>query len=45
MIEDGHRVLYMGYIVAPTKVFIEDPCPFGQPIILTVAHADGPVTT
>ena len=30
--------IYGDYIKAPTKVLILDPCPFGQPIILTVAH-------
>ena len=39
-IKAGHRVLYRIYIKAPAKVLIWDPCPFGSPVILTVAHVE-----
>ena len=37
--KDGDRILFRECrecIMGPTQVCIEDPCPFGQPVILTV---------
>ena len=34
----GHRLLYGDYIIGPTEVPAQDPCPFGLPQILTVVH-------
>ena len=30
----------MKYTMDPTKLLIQDPCPLGQPEILTVAHIE-----
>ena len=39
MVEPYHGwLLHRDYIKAPTKFYIYDPCPVGQPRILTVAH-------
>ena len=37
-LEGGHGILYGDSIKAAAKVLIQDPCHFGQPRILTVAH-------
>ena len=36
--KDRHRILYGGFIKGRTEVLIQNLCPFGQPIILTVAY-------
>ena len=36
--KSGHRILCRDYIKAPIKVLIKDPCSFGQPRILAIAH-------
>ena len=35
--KDGHRILYRSHVKAHAKVLVQDPCPFGHPIVLTVA--------
>ena len=37
-VEGGHGVLYGGFTMGPTTVFLCDPCPWGLPVILTVAQ-------
>ena len=32
------RNRYRNHILASTKLLLQDPCPFGQPVILTVAY-------
>ena len=37
---DGHRLLCRDSTKAPTQLLLWDPCPFGVPVILTLAHPD-----
>ena len=36
--KNGHRIVYRDCSMGTTRVSIEDPRPFGLPVILTVAH-------
>ena len=39
--QDGHRILYRGSFVGPTRVLLRDPCFLGLTEMLTVAHVEG----
>ena len=38
----NHRGLHRDSIMVPTQVLIKDPCPFGYPVLLAVAHMAAP---
>ena len=38
--EDGHRIVRWDSTIAPFDVFMQDPCPFGLPETMTVAHEE-----
>ena len=37
---EGHGILCREYIMTPTRVLIQDPCPAGLPEISTGAHVE-----
>ena len=38
--KDGHRIPYRDHSMAPTKILIRDPCPFGLAKSSTLALTD-----
>ena len=42
-VEGGHGVLGRDYIMGPTTILMQQPCPVGLPETLTVAHVGGSI--
>ena len=38
----GHRILYSDSVLAPIKLLMSDPCPFGLPGILMAGRTQTP---